>query len=196
MTAVSDRIDVALPRRATLAAWDEDLCLRESAYELVEGVPTMPPPSEGPMNRSVGMLLAMAINRRRRAWLAVEELDVTLEAGERPTVRRPDVVVADRAVFRRPESSVRRVDAADVLLAAEIVSASSVERDHVTKRAEYARAGIPAYLVVDLQDAPGSLWLYEARDERGEFVDVEPADRVTLQVGGVRVPLRVTDLIA
>ncbi|WP_226344526.1 Uma2 family endonuclease [Agilicoccus flavus] len=185
-----------LPSRIDLEMWDEYAGLHDDAFELVEGVPTMSPPGEGPVNRGAGMMLALAINRDRGEWLAVEELDVTLWEVPRPTVRRPDVVVAPAAALRRGAQppQIRRVRADQALFIAEVVSESSVERDHVAKRRDYALAGIASYLVVDLRSDPGELWLYEERDADGLFVEVAPRERVVLAVAGVTIPLSLDDL--
>ncbi len=86
--------------------------------------------------------------------------------------------------------------ASEVLFVAEVVSPTSAERDLVTKRREYAQAGIPAYLVVDLRNDPGELTLYAERDDAGRFVDVEPAQRVQIVIEGLTIPVTVADLLA
>jgi len=63
--------------------------------------------------------------------------------------REPDVV------FMRAENSSRRQgrfwDGADLVV--EVVSPDDPDRDHITKRGEYARAGIPEYWIADPRDA-------------------------------------------
>jgi Uma2 family endonuclease len=54
------------------------------------------------------------------------------------------------------ESNLARIDAADVLLAVEILSPGSRRTDRVAKADEYAEGGILHYWIVDL-DAPISL---------------------------------------
>ena len=78
---------------------------------------------------------------------------------------------------------------------AEIVSETSVERDLVTKRREYAEAGIPAYLVVDLRSPEGELTLYGERGEDGRYVDVAPDQAVVIRLGDVEIPVTVDDLL-
>lgn len=58
----------------------------------------------------------------------------------------------------------RRFDAADVVLVAEIVSPGSERTDRVTKLAEYAKAGIEDYWIVEL-DEPVSLKAFELVDD-------------------------------
>lgn len=182
-----------LPTYADLAAWDEAVSRHEDSYELVEGVPTMAP-GESPKNRTAGTLLAGLLNADRREWIAVTDLDVTLASGSRPTVRRPDVVLVRPQTARRSQGPWR-VEAAEVLLVAEIVSPSSLERDLVTKRREYATAGIPAYLVVDLRTEPGALTLYDRRDAIGQYAQTSTSGSVSVTIDGHRVNVQVSDLL-
>lgn len=112
-------------------------------------------------------------------------------------MRRPDVVVAPAAALRRGAQSaqIRRIRHDQALFVAEFVSESSVERDHVSKRRDYALAGISSYLVVDLRSDPGELWLYEERGADGLFVEVAPREQVVLTVAGVSIPLALADLV-
>ncbi|KXP01369.1 hypothetical protein AXK60_03575 [Tsukamurella pseudospumae] len=73
------------------------------------------------------------------------EIDVILDATAPPTVRQPDVLV-------RHSGSTGTLTAADVVLVIEILSPSSHRVDRVTKRDEYARAGIPHYWIVDVDE--------------------------------------------
>ncbi|HEX8870721.1 MAG TPA: Uma2 family endonuclease [Lentzea sp.] len=84
-----------------------------------------------------------------------------LEPGLRATVRRPDVVVVSVESYGGGD---RRFDAADVVLVAEIVSPGSERTDRVTKLAEYAKAGIEDYWIVEL-DEPVSLKAFELVDD-------------------------------
>lgn len=47
----------------------------------------------------------------------------------------------------------------------------------MAKRRDYALAGIPSYLVVDLRSDAGELWLYEERDADGLFSTSSRASR-------------------
>ena len=83
------------------------------------------------------------------------------------------------------ERNVPRVDAADVLLAVEILSDGTRKVDRILKFAEYAEAGIAQYWIVDL-DEPASLRAFTlvgaAYELSGEFTGP-----VTLDVAGQAV---------
>lgn len=86
----------------------------------------------------------------------------------------------------------------EVAVAAEVVSSSSIERDWITKRAEYAAAGIPAYLVIDVRELDAvSLTLLE-HPRNGAYPDMPtdaPLDAVTLHVDGTDIVVRAADLM-
>jgi Uma2 family endonuclease len=71
------------------------------------------------------------------------ETDVVLWHVPKYTFRRPDVVV-----YRCQEDRNAKPEASDVLLMVEVSSPSTEREDLVDKMAQYAAAGIPAYLVV------------------------------------------------
>jgi Uma2 family endonuclease len=76
-----------------------------------------------------------------------------------PSYRIPDVTVLADRVF---VSHRKQVAPADVLLAVEIESPSSVTEDRITKPAQYAAAGIPHYW--RLETDPLRLTAYELAD--------------------------------
>ncbi|NSC21678.1 Uma2 family endonuclease [Streptomyces albus subsp. chlorinus] len=77
-------------------------------------------------------------------WERVQNQDVAILAETSEPV--PDLVVM--ALEDAPESG-RLMPSEQVRLAVEVVSKTSVHRDHVTKRALYAAGRIPAYLIID-----------------------------------------------
>lgn len=126
----------------TLAQWDA-IGETEQRYELVQGVLTMAA-SEMSINRRIVTRLLMLLDAVPGAEV-LSDMDVLVDPdGQRPTVRCPDL-----AVMRRWPGDVPRLDPADLVLLVEVVSPSSGREDWVRKRAEYAEAGIPAYLVID-----------------------------------------------
>ncbi len=76
-----------------------------------------------------------------RDWEAFDGLNVRLWLDH---VRIPDVVVACRRF------DGRIVPAAEILLLAEITSPSNFRQDRIVKHGEYAEAGIPFYVRIDL----------------------------------------------
>lgn len=189
VTAISSR-----PRVITLDEWDTEYVGREESYELVDGVPVMSP-TEALGNSQACAFLWRLLNERLPAeWIAALQLGVTIdERPGRPTVRVPDVVVIPRGIDRRSA----RVRPDQVALAAEAISPSSIERDWLTKGAEYAAAGIPAYLVIDVRELDAvSLTLFEHPSD-GAYPDVPPdapLDEVTLHIEGTDIVLRAADL--
>lgn len=79
--------------------------------------------------------------------------DVSTPAG----IRKPDVFVVPKEVARSAiNRKVRTYYAADLLLVVEVVSprSGSERTDRVQKVAEYAKAGIPIYWIVELEPDP------------------------------------------
>jgi Uma2 family endonuclease len=75
------------------------------------------------------------------------DIDVVLWRVPRFTFRRPDAVV-----YRCREDETTKVTADGVELVVEVTSPSTARDDLIDKRAEYAAAGIPAYLVLILDE--------------------------------------------
>lgn len=179
----------ALPRPVTEAEWEADWSQRDENYELVNGIPTMAPGESFDNRNAVTELLMALRNRLPHPARGLTDFDVRL--CELPlTVRRPDVVVV-----ARPLPGARHALPNDVLLVAEFVSPSSVEVDWIHKRAEYARAGIPAYLVVDLRPEAHLMALF-TDPSNGTYRDPlgENGEAVTLDLLGERVTIRLEDL--
>jgi Uma2 family endonuclease len=149
-------IDVWPDHLLTLTEWEalpEDSAVR---YELMEGTLQVTP-RPTPLHQLAMLQLGAELNRQLPAELtAVPDVDVLIDGVFPPTVRAPDVVVVSTATIeRRPP----RFDAADVLLAVEIISPGTRRTDRVIKPSEYAEAGIRHYWLVDL-DPPVSLTAY------------------------------------
>lgn len=173
-------------RSMTLAEWDQ--LEVEGSAELVQGVLVMSP-SESFLNRRAAARVSAVLGVVPGIeW--VQEMDILLDDDPLvPTVRCPDVVVLRAGSV----GDVARLDPADVVLVVEVVSESSVETDWVTKRREYAQAGIPAYLVVDRH--AGRLVLFD-RIVEGRYADaVGDGVSVTLRLGEHTLPLRLDDLL-
>jgi Uma2 family endonuclease len=137
----------------TLDEWEalpEDSTHR---FELVEGV-LLVAPRPTSLHQLVLIELGSELNRQLPADLtALPEVEVLVDAGPPPTLRVPDLAVVSTL---SAQSNLARFDAADVLLAVEILSPGTRRTDRVLKAAEYAEAGILHYWLVDL-DPPVSL---------------------------------------
>lgn len=85
------------------------------------------------------------------------DVDLELAAPDKPGfVRRPDVFVAQRSAGKRQDAEGGFIRASEVVIVVEVLSPSSRKTDYRAERAEYAKAGIPFYWIVDL-DEPVSL---------------------------------------
>ncbi|MBM7171415.1 Uma2 family endonuclease [Streptomyces sp. G44] len=71
----------------------------------------------------------------------------------------PDLFVAPEDLDEIPDEEELGVDASGVAVVIEVVSPGrhNIERDRVRKRREYARAGIPVYVIVDDFDEDGAV---------------------------------------
>jgi Uma2 family endonuclease len=103
--------------------------------------------SPTPLHNRIARRLANALEAGRSpagACLTVGTyVDVVLWRAPRFTFRRPDV-----AVHRRIDDPLRRPAAEGTVMVIEVTSPTTAREDLVDKRAQYAVAGIPFYLVV------------------------------------------------
>ncbi|GAB2957668.1 hypothetical protein GCM10023080_016540 [Streptomyces pseudoechinosporeus] len=87
----------------------------------------------------------------------------------------PDLFIVPRDTDRYVTSDGLGVTAAAVRLVLEVVSPDKRcrERDRVKKRREYARAGIPVYVIIDDYDTQGTVTvLTEPQPEKADWVGV------------------------
>ncbi|MET9329049.1 Uma2 family endonuclease [Tsukamurella sp. NPDC003166] len=141
--------------------------------ELQEGV-LIVSPSPVPRHQKAGFRLGLALHPQVPDGVEiVPDVDVIVASGFPPTVRRPDLVIVTA-------STETDIVAADVVLVVEILSPGTRRQDLVTKRSEYADAGIPHYWIVDLDGGPSieALTLrdgqYEGATSTGEFTTTVP----------------------
>ncbi|GAB96428.1 Uma2 family endonuclease [Kineosphaera limosa] len=167
-------------------AFDPD---NDTRYELVQGVPVMTRPKSAlnawAAERLTQQLAAAGIEFR---WLRHGGIEI--QRDPKPTGREADLLVVRKESLR--DTSYFSGD--EVVLAVECVSAgSSDERDWVTKREEYARVGVNAYLVVDR--VRGQLVLFD-RIVDGMYSRRQDADpEVTLELGEHRIAVRLDQLL-
>jgi Uma2 family endonuclease len=104
-----------------------------------------------PRHNRIARRLSFALESARSPsgpCLTVEtEIDVVLWRVPHFTFRRPDVVV-----YECIDDPARKPTAQETVLVAEVSSPSTAREDLLDKRAQYAAAGIPLYLVVVLDD--------------------------------------------
>jgi Uma2 family endonuclease len=107
--------------------------------------------SPTPRHNRIARRLANALEASRSPagpCLTVEtDVDVVLWRIPRFTFRRPDV-----AVYKCIEDPARKPTAQDTVLVIEVTSPTMAREDLVDKKAQYATAGIPHYLVVVLDE--------------------------------------------
>jgi Uma2 family endonuclease len=125
-------------------------------YELADGWLTELSPSpwhDHGADRLKDILKHAAQRAGADVYVAGGSNDVSTPAG----VRKPDVFVVPKDVASSAISrKVRTYYASDLLLIAEVVSprSGSERTDRVQKVAEYAKAGIPLYWIVELDPDP------------------------------------------
>jgi Uma2 family endonuclease len=107
--------------------------------------------SPSPRHNRIARRLANALESARSPagpCLTVEtDVDVVLWRVPRFTFRRPDVVV-----YKCLDDPAGKPTASEAVLVVEVTSPTTAQEDLVDKRAQYAAAGIPHYLVVVLDD--------------------------------------------
>jgi Uma2 family endonuclease len=132
----------------------------ESGYtELLEGRLLMSPSPVPDHNVAAAELLVQLRPQLPEQLEVIPDVDVDLQlaAPDQPGFsRRPDLVIGSRAARARVRTEGGLIRAGEVLIVVEVVSPGSRRTDYITKRGEYADAGIPHYWIVDL-DKPVSL---------------------------------------
>jgi len=142
----------------TLDEWDA--MPEDKNLELVDGVLHVVAAAV-PLHQKAQNRLAYWLDEQLPNDLEVyDDVDVVIDSSNRPTVRKPDIVVVTAAAADR---NPKRFAVEDVILAVEIVSPGSERVDRVTKPMQYAKAGIAHYWLVELGD-PISLTAFELVD--------------------------------
>jgi hypothetical protein len=87
----------------------------------------------------------------------------------------PDLFVAPSDADEIPDEEDLGVDATGVSMVIEVVSPGrrNIERDRVRKRREYARAGIPVYVIVDDHDDEGAVLVLSVPNSKKATYDDE-----------------------
>ncbi|MGI5444935.1 Uma2 family endonuclease [Streptomyces sp. CA-243310] len=95
----------------------------------------------------------------------LREFTIDIDRRNRP---EPDVVVFREDVLT--DMAQTRFAAEAVLLAIEVVSPESVDRDRETKPLKYARAGIPHYWRVENKDGRAVVYVFEREPVSGGYI--------------------------
>lgn len=111
-------------------------------YELVDGSLLVSPPARLRHDYAAAQLMLLVAPVLADGWTVDRAPGVFFDPRN---YRAPDVVVFHRAALARD-----RLTPADVVLAVEVMSASSVSNDRVSKPAQYATAGIAHYWRLEL----------------------------------------------
>jgi Uma2 family endonuclease len=125
--------------------------------ELIDGTISIPAPQKKWHSHLVTALCRELDRQTPNGFRA--QIGMAVELG-RWLMPVPDLLVVTAAAFYREKPS-RYYFAEDVILAIEIVSPDSEERDRDTKPAKYAKARIPHYWRVERQDAAAVVYAYE-----------------------------------
>jgi Uma2 family endonuclease len=162
---VSEAIALPSSGRWTLADL-LDLPDTGTRNEIIDGALLMsPPPTVGHGN--VAFRLYAIFLQADPPDLAVFGLAIGVQTGS--SVLVPDLLVADAAVAATAPAAF---DAHDVRLVAEVLSSSNRTTDLVTKRSQYATAGIGHYWIID-PDVPSLTALVLRGDTYAEVAVVE-----------------------
>lgn len=162
----------------TLAEWAALPEAEGARVELVEGLVVMTPMPLFWHQRMAARLSVRLDDQLPSEFAAGAAVEVVV-SNPPPTVRIPDVVVTRNSVAAH---NPPRIDAADVLLAVEVLSDGTRRVDRVLKFSEYADAGIPQYWIVDL-GTPPTLLSYQLVGDDYELSG-EHSGRVELPVAG------------
>jgi Uma2 family endonuclease len=167
MTAMTSADAWTWPLRLSPDGWTvDDLQLFPDEWrhvELVDGALHVNPPPVSAHDLAATELAFLLHGALDRSWA------VTCPGGiemDRHNYRTPDVLVRRRSVGTK-----KYVEPSDVLLAVEVMSPGSITEDRVVKPLHYARAGIPHYwrLELDEQELVTYALAGEAYVENGRF---------------------------
>jgi Uma2 family endonuclease len=155
---------------------DEYFALPETParIELVDGMLVVNPLTSVPHHRLVGQLTRLLQHTCPDSrWRTLAGGNVRLWKGH---IRNPDMIVA------RARLDVLYIPVEDVLLLVEVTSPGNVRQDRIVKHIDYAEAGVPFYLRVDLHDG-----VDEVRASAFELVDGAYREYATAPDGILRL---------
>ncbi|MFH8241909.1 Uma2 family endonuclease [Streptomyces sp. NPDC018321] len=133
--------------------------------ELIDGSLVFVSPQTAFHMRTIRLLDRALIDQAPDEFEIYPEFTVTLNDRNRP---EPDVLVARAGADLGPKET--RLLHRDVLLAAEVVSEDSVDRDRETKPRKYAAAGITHYWRVEESNGLPVVYVYELESMTKSYV--------------------------
>jgi Uma2 family endonuclease len=120
-------------------------------YELIGGELLVTPSPGGRHQVAVVELLLVLdayLQQEQIAVVFASPADLELQPG---TITQPDVFVVPAGAAASLDGEFHWSDVSALLLAIEVISPSSVRTDRVEKREYYLEAGVPDYLIVDVE---------------------------------------------
>lgn len=169
--------------------WTVDDLPDEGWYEIVDGALVVSP-SPSPRHEAIASGLHFLLAGRFGPGRVLAGGGVTFSA---VNYRVPDTLVLREGFDAMTAPSIGPGDA---LLVVEVVSPSSVTTDQVTKRAQYARAGIRGYWVVEIDPAlrltamtlptGGDVYVEAGSWGEGEVVTLEVPFEISFEVSVLR----------
>lgn len=124
--------------------------------ELIDGNLVFMSPQTRFHTRTIHFLVRVLTAQAPEHLEAIAEMTIKLDKRNRP---EPDVLVVPLAADTGPRQTSFRPE--DVILAVEVVSDDSVERDREVKPAKYARAGFGHYWRVEENEGLPVVYVYE-----------------------------------
>ncbi|ATW50485.1 Uma2 family endonuclease [Streptomyces xantholiticus] len=124
--------------------------------ELIDGSLVFMSPQTRFHSRTMRLLENALMEQAPDHLEAIREMTVKLDRRNRP---EPDVLVVPVDADEGPRQTWFRPE--DVVLAVEVVSADSVERDREVKPNKYARAGVPHFWRVEEDEGLPVVYVYE-----------------------------------
>jgi Uma2 family endonuclease len=145
--------------------------------ELIDGSLVFVSPQTSFHMRTIRLLDMALLDQVPDEFDVYREFTVTLDRHNRP---EPDVMVVRAGADTGPKDT--RLLPADVILAVEVVSEDSVQRDRKAKPQKYAAAGIPHFWRVEESEGLPVVYAYE----------LDPATRAYVSAGVHHDKLRLT----
>lgn len=136
--------------------------------ELIDGSLVLMSPQTRFRTRVMRLLENALMDQAPDHLEAIREMTIRLDRRNRP---EPDVLVVQVEADTGPGQTWFEPE--DVVLAVEVVSADSLERDREVKPRKYARAGVPHFWRVEQNDGLPVVYVYELDPATMAYVPVD-----------------------